>query len=284
MLLHAPELAYLREALLPDIRFVEYGHGTQTPAQFQEGRIDVGLTGATPPLTIQAQGGELVYLAVGQPRPNSGAVVVPADSSIKTLADLKGKRIGLAVGSWHSSFLALALDTVGLGYDGVIPVSYVQTQGRVDTASVDAWVARPEEIDDASLRVLLRSGEVWSNRGVVFARRSVLAGSGPQLARLIAALDAAGRWIGEHPARAAELLAPISPVGAAALRRSFEVQPQAEGLSRPDERFLREQQRAADLLARAGVFAPIRLDAERLLPIASDIWQRVEALAAASVQ
>lgn len=276
----APELATVRDALAPDVSLVQYGHGTQTPEQFQRNLIDVGLTGATPPLTIQSAGEDIVYLAVGQARPDSGAIVVPESSPIKTVADLAGKRVGFAVGSWHSAFVALALDSVGLSYKDITPVSFVETQGRVDPSRVDAWVARPEEIAQAGYRVLLRSGEVWSNRSVTFARRSVVQSHPHALAQFIAALDTAGRWLGNNPDKAGALLGAISPVGAEAIANGIRAQSQAEGLSAPDEAFFAEQQRAATLLANAGVFAPIRV-AEATDPAGARIWEEAQAIRAA---
>lgn len=279
VLLHAPALQAEREALAPHIEFFEYGHGTQTPDHFLAGRIDVGLTGATPPLTIQALGGEVAYLATGQARPNSGALVVPIDSDIQSIEQLAGKRVGFAVGSWHSAFVALALDARQLGYEQIVPVSYVDTAGRLDRGRVDAWVARPEELDAKDIRILIRSGEVWSNRSVVFIRRGALAEDAiAALALLITALDTAGRWIGQQPAQAAALLASISPVDSAALQRGFEVQPHAEHLSRPDSAFLDEQQQAADLLAQAAVFNPVDLR-HTLAPAWLDsLWAQIRSL------
>lgn len=279
VLLHAPELASVRQALDGLVTWVEYAHGTQTPHQFTQNLIDVGLTGATPPLTIQSGGEDIVYLAVGQARPDSGAIVVPEHSPVSSLSDLAGKRIGFAVGSWHSAFVALALDTVGLSYKDITPVSFVETEGRVDPSRVDAWVARPEEIGLPGYRVLLRSGEVWSNRSVTFARRSVVQSHSRALATFIAALDAAGRWMGQHPAEAGALLGQISPVNADAIARGIRAQTQAEGLSFPDATFYDEQQRAASLLADAGVFAPVRVNEARD-PAVIRIWESAQELRA----
>lgn len=273
VLVHAPALAGVRAQLGTSVSWVEYGHGTQTPAQFAEDFIDAGLTGATPPLTIQAAGADIVYLAVGQPRPDSGAIVVPDDSPLQSVADLGGQRIGFAVGSWHSAFVALALDTAGLAYSDITPVSFVQTQGRVDTASVDAWVARPEEIGLPGFRTLIRSGEVWSNRSVVFARREVVASQPKEIAAFIAALDAAGRWLGNNPDQAGEILGKISPVNAEAIARGIRAQSGAEGLSQPDAQFFDEQQRAATLLSQAGVFSSITVTADAAV---ARIWEDVQ--------
>jgi len=277
VLLRSPAFAGLRHALRNEVEWVYYGHGTQTPRQFADGAIDVGLTGATPPITIQSAGHEITYLAVGQPRPNSGAIVVPVDSRLRTLEELVGRRIGFALGSWHTAFVALTLDRIGRSYRDIVPVNFVDTQGRADPAMVDAWVARPEEIDDPSVRPLVRVGEIWSNRSVIFARGDVSKRAPETLARVVGALDAAGRWLGANPAEAAALLEDGSPVGRDALERGIRRQTTAEGLSSADAAFAAEQQHVADVLAKAKVLQPVRL-ADSVNELSQVIWKRAQAV------
>ncbi|MES2029776.1 MAG: ABC transporter substrate-binding protein [Pseudomonadota bacterium] len=279
ILLWAPAFAGIREALRGEVEWVYYGHGTQTPKQFADGAIDVGLTGATPPIAIQAAGQDITYLAVGQPRPHSGAIVVPAASPVRDLAGLVGRSIGFAVGSWHTAFVALALDGIGRSFRDIIPVSFVDSQGRVDPASVDAWVARPEEIDDPALRVLVAVGDVWSNRSVSFVRSEIVARAPRTLAKIVTALDQAGRWLGQNPREAAALLEDGSPVGRDALERGIRRQTGAEGLSVADDDFRSEQQRVADVLAQAGVLRSVRLS-DAINERSKAIWTLSRELAA----
>ncbi|WP_371423088.1 ABC transporter substrate-binding protein [Tardiphaga sp.] len=279
ILLRAPAFAGIREALRSEVEWVYYGHGTQTPKQFADGTIDVGLTGATPPIAIQAAGQDITYLAVGQPRPHSGAIVVPAASPVRDLAGLVGRRIGFALGSWHTAFVALALDGIGRSFRDIIPVSFVDSQGRVDPASVDAWVARPEEIDDPALRVLVAVGDVWSNRSVSFVRSEIAARAPRTLAKIVTALDQAGRWLGQNPREAAALLEDGSPVGRDALERGIRRQTGAEGLSVADDDFRSEQQRVADVLAQAGVLRSVRLS-DAINERSKAIWTLSRELAA----
>lgn len=280
VLLRAPAFASVREALADDVEWVWYDHGTKTPAQFASGAIDVALTGATPPVTVQAAGADIVYLAVGQSRPRSGAIVVPTGSPVQDLRGLASGRIGFAVGSWHTAFVALALDAAGLSYRDITPVSFVDTAGRVDRTAVDAWVARPEEIDAPDVRPLVTVGDVWSNRSVTFARREVAQRAPEVLGRFIAALDAAGRWLGRHPAQAATLLEDGSPVTRDALERGIRQQLGAEGLGPADAAFAQEQQRVADVLSAAGVLGPVRI-ADAVDAASHAVWTHAQAHALA---
>ena len=54
--------------------------------------------------------------------PKSEAILVPKDSPIKTVADLKGKKIGLNKGSNVHYLLVRVLEKAGLKYSDVEPV------------------------------------------------------------------------------------------------------------------------------------------------------------------
>jgi TRAP-type uncharacterized transport system substrate-binding protein len=67
---------------------------------------------------------------------------VQKDSSIKTVADLKGKKIGLNKGSNVHYLLVRALDKAGLKYTDVELVFLPPADGRAafEKSAVDAWV------------------------------------------------------------------------------------------------------------------------------------------------
>lgn len=107
----------------------------------------------------------------------------------------------------------------------------------------------------------------------MFARREVVASQPKEIAAFIAALDAAGRWLGSNPDQAGEILGKISPVNAEAIARGIRAQSGAEGLSQPDAQFFDEQQRAATLLSQAGVFSSITVTADAAV---AHIWEDVQ--------
>jgi sulfonate transport system substrate-binding protein len=83
------------------------------------GSIDFGDVGKAPPIFAQAAGAPLAYVAATPTRPNSEAVLVPAQSSVKTVADLRGKRIALNKGSNVQYFLVKLLRQHGPQYRDV---------------------------------------------------------------------------------------------------------------------------------------------------------------------
>jgi sulfonate transport system substrate-binding protein len=101
--------------------------------------IEFGSTGDTPPIFAQAAGAKVVY-AAATPASQS-AILVPQDSTIRTLADLKGKRLAFARGSSSHNFVVQALAKAGLAPSDVQqtflnPADAVAAFSR---GSVDAW-------------------------------------------------------------------------------------------------------------------------------------------------
>ena len=91
----------LIEARLPGTatKWVEFPAGPQILEALAVGSLDLGFTGDTPPVFAQAAGKDIWYAGLEPPKPASSAILVPATSTIHTLADLKGKRVGFQKGS-----------------------------------------------------------------------------------------------------------------------------------------------------------------------------------------
>src|SRR5690349_13354326 len=76
------------------VEWVDYPSGLTTLELIADGAIDVSGTGATPPITSQADGVDVVYIAASDPRPAHGKLVVRKDDqAVQSVADLKGRRV-----------------------------------------------------------------------------------------------------------------------------------------------------------------------------------------------
>ncbi|HAK14107.1 MAG TPA: aliphatic sulfonates ABC transporter substrate-binding protein, partial [Acinetobacter radioresistens] len=75
--------------------------------------------GNTPPVFAQAAGKDLKYIGYEVVPQNAQALLIPADSSIRTLADLKGKRIAVQKGSSAHELLAKVLQKAGLSWQDI---------------------------------------------------------------------------------------------------------------------------------------------------------------------
>jgi sulfonate transport system substrate-binding protein len=96
----------------------------------------------TVPVFAQAAGAELTFVAQEAPSPSAQAIVVRADSPIKTVADLKGKKIGFAKAAGAHYLLIAALDSAGLSFKDIEPAYLTPADGRAafEKGAIDAWV------------------------------------------------------------------------------------------------------------------------------------------------
>ncbi|MEV0405419.1 ABC transporter substrate-binding protein [Actinoallomurus sp. NPDC050550] len=105
------------------------------------GAIDVGGVGNTPPIFAAAAGSKITVIGAGSQDVRAQAVLVPKNSPIRTIQDLKGKRIALAKGSSAHALLLGVLKKAGLGFTDVRP-QYLQPADALSAFSggkVDAW-------------------------------------------------------------------------------------------------------------------------------------------------
>src|SRR5438445_1446850 len=116
-------------------------------AQLQQalaaGGVDVGL-GSGPGLGFRAKGAPAIGVAAMYGPPANLALVLPFASPIRTLADLKGKRIGVTTAGSLTDWLVRELSRQqGRGSDGIQIVALGQMQARLaamDRGELDGLV------------------------------------------------------------------------------------------------------------------------------------------------
>src|SRR5437899_2153495 len=101
----------LEKALVPlgiRISWHEFTSGLPLLEAINTGNVDFGADVAdTVPLFAQAAGAKLAYIAEEAASPSAQAILVAAESPIRTGADLKGKKVAVTKGA-GSHFLLLA--------------------------------------------------------------------------------------------------------------------------------------------------------------------------------
>ncbi|MEU2068922.1 ABC transporter substrate-binding protein [Streptomyces anulatus] len=244
------------EPLGESVAFHPYSNGVRTGELLSRGVIDFGGTGSTPPVTAQAAGHDLVYTAVSAPRPEHGALLVPEDSPLRTVADLKGRTVHLAIGSWQTHLIAKALDDAGLSYADDITAerSTGNSEQLLRTGAVAAWVAQGPQLAAArrtgGLRTLIRTGDVITDRSVFFTRRA-LAEQRPEIIdALTRALRRADDWAAAHPRDAARIAS--ADLGGTVEDWESALTALPWRIEEVGDAFLAEQQEAADIFHRTG--------------------------------
>ncbi len=157
------------------IKWTEFTAGPVQLEALNVGSIDFGDVGEAPPIFAQAAGAPLAYVAATVPRPKAEGALLPKGSSIRSVADLKGKKVALNKGSNVHYFLVKLLEKHGLKYSDVNVVFLPPADARAafEKGSIDAWViwdpflASAEKTLDA--RLLADATGVVGNRAYFFS-------------------------------------------------------------------------------------------------------------------
>ena len=97
----------------------QFTAGSPVAEALNSGSLDIGLLGDAPALFLGALGAPIKVIAVSKQNLDGVAILVPKDSPIKSLADLRGKRAALWKGSWSQQLLFSALDKAGVPRDAL---------------------------------------------------------------------------------------------------------------------------------------------------------------------
>lgn len=107
------------------------------------GSIDVGL-GSGPGLGFRAKGAPSIGVAAMYGPPANLALIVGAKSQVRTIADLKGKRIGVTTAGSLTEWLVRELSRQqGWGNNGIVPTALGQVQARlaaIDRGEIEGMV------------------------------------------------------------------------------------------------------------------------------------------------
>jgi len=232
------------------VKWTEFPAGPVLLEGLNVGSIDFGTVGEAPPIFAQAAGARLVYVGHEPASPGSEAIVVPKDSALRTLADLRGKKIALNKGSNVHFLLVKALEKANIPYSAIQPIYLPPSDARAafERGSVDAWVIWDPFLAAAEqqlgARVLADGRGLVSNHQFYLAARS-FAEQQPELTRiLIEEIAKVDDWGRANPVDVSIILSaqtglPKNVVDLAASRYAYGVKPMSPEV-------VREQQRIAD--------------------------------------
>ncbi len=233
------------------VTWTEFPAGPQLLEGLNVGAIDFGYVGEAPPIFAQAAGADFVYTAYEIPTPHAEGVVVAAGSPIKTVADLKGKRVALNRGSDVHWFIVALLRKNGLDLTDVQPVYLPPADARaaLERGAIDAWaiwdpfLAAVEA--QGNTRLLADAQGVVSHHQFFLSQREFAQKRGDVIAATMAELGSVGQQVRQNPSAAAKQLAPIQGLDAAIIEKGLQHYAHIYKPISPD--VLAEQQRIADV-------------------------------------
>src|SRR5580693_9450198 len=197
-----------------EVKWTEFPAGPQLLEGLNVGSIDFGIAGEAPPIFAQAAGADLVYVGNEPPASAGEAILVPEDSPIKTVAELKGKKVALNKGSNVHFLLVKLLEQAGVNYKDIDTIFLTPADARAafERGSVDAWAIWEPFLAAAQIqtgaRILADGNGVVSNHQFFLASRSYASKRADVVTIILEEVAAVDQWAKANPKQAAAALQP----------------------------------------------------------------------------
>jgi NitT/TauT family transport system substrate-binding protein/sulfonate transport system substrate-binding protein len=267
----------LETALAPagiQVEWREFLGGSQLAEALSANAIDFGHASDGIGVFQQASGKGLAYLAAESPYPGGVGFLVPKDSPIRTVRDLKGKKVVTGRGYNTQYVLIKALQAAGLSYEDIEPVYILTASDTVaayqsgSVAAIGLWdpfLAGAQIATDS--RLLFDGTGLSGNRTYHFAQPGYARANQETLKTVFAELRKANTWAQANPKQVVDTLAPQLKVEPKVLALATERRQYGVVALTPE--IAREQQGLADVFAQLKLIPkPIEVkDAFLNLPI-----------------
>jgi sulfonate transport system substrate-binding protein len=251
------------DALGYKVSWTEFPSGPPLLEAVNAGALDFGNTGEAPPIFAQAAGAPIVYVAHEPPAPRGEAILVPKDSPIKTVADLKGKKVALNKGSNVHYLLVKTLEKAGVPYSDIQPAFLAPADARAafERGAVDAWVIwdpfQAAAEASAGARTLATGEGIVANHQFYLSSRRFADENPKALQAVLDELREIDQWVKTDPKAAAAQLSASTGIPAAVVEVALVRQ--AYGIAPLTEDVVKAQQDIADTFHALGLL-PKRIE------------------------
>ncbi|AZD48618.1 ABC transporter substrate-binding protein [Pseudomonas chlororaphis] len=260
------------------VEYSEFAGGNLIVEALASGSLDVGGMSEIPPIFSIQSHRQPRLIAVLQGDVNNQVFLIPKDSKVESVAQLRGKRVGYVRSTTSHYFLIKALKEQGLTLNDITAVALTPQDGfsAFQSGQLDAWVIYGVFIQLAKFRsgarVLKTALGYLSGNYLIAARPAAL----EEPLRKQAIQDYIRRqartleWINDNPEPWASKSAQLLGVDKAVFLDMYNNRSQPSQIIAVNDQAIASQQAVADLFFDAGVLSE-RLDV-------SPLWDRSFAL------
>jgi sulfonate transport system substrate-binding protein len=212
-------LAERLKALGYRVEWPEFAAGPQQLEALNAGALDIASTAESPPIFSQAAGAPLVYLAANSSDGKSISLLVPKNSFIKSVKDLKGKKVAFQKASIGHYLILRALEKEGLKLSDIQSVSLPPPDANVafSQGKVDAWfIWEPfvtRNVQNGTGRVLIDGGNgLRDTSNFISTNRKFYEENREVIKVFLEELQKAQEWSKNNPKEIAKLLSATTQV------------------------------------------------------------------------
>lgn len=199
------------------IEFSEFAAAAPLGEALNAGAVDIGALGDAPYVFALGAGAPLKVVSITHAEGRfSTSILVPKDSPLHTVADLKGKRIVTNRGSIGHYLVIRALQDAGLKTSDVTFVNLLPTDARsaLESGNADAWSTWDPyttiAITQNGARILRKGDDLLTNHLYMAATSQAITEKRPQLDDFVQRVDRAWEWVNTHPREYAQAQAKVT--------------------------------------------------------------------------
>lgn len=210
----AKQKHWLEDELKKDgitVKWSSFVAGPPENEAFAAGQQDIGFLGDTPAIIARSAGLNTRIIGTGSIGPRALALVATRKSGIKTVADLKGKRVAVTKGSYAHHLLYVLLQNAKLNVGDIklihlAPADLVNAFNHGDVDAAVTWEPFLSWVEKNGTRIADGTG-VKQGLCVIIARQE-FANANPQLiSAVLKAYQRGYDFLRAHPQEAAQLVA-----------------------------------------------------------------------------
>lgn len=225
----------------------------------EAGAVDLGFLGDSGFIFLAAKGAPVKLIGVSRQNPDTIALLVPKDSTAKSIEDLKGKKVAYWPGAWSQQLTLRALEKAGLPHDYVefVKLMPIDAAAAFPRGSIDAFPVWEPYISQQTLfsgaKPLLTARDLMPGLSSIAANTDSIEPKRAAIADFLGRLQKARAWVEANKETYADLWAKKANLDQSVSRNwighaNMTVGPVDEGAAR-------DYQETADFLVETGALA-----------------------------
>jgi sulfonate transport system substrate-binding protein len=262
------EIAGLAKDLPYKIEWSEFPAAAPILEALNAGALDFGYTGDLAFLTVYAGGAPIKAIGGTRSDARTQAILVRNDSPIKSIADLKGKRLAGTRGGWGQFLIDATLEKEGNGINDAdfAPLGPVDAKIALVAGSIDGWAIWEPYVSYATLkdnaRVVADGAGLTPTITFYVASDQAIATKRAAVQDLVQRLSKARLWSLDHIAEYAKATAELTKLPEDVLLSAYTAQ-RTDAIV-IDAGVVKEIQQASDRATRYGILSRT-LDVDKAL-------------------
>jgi sulfonate transport system substrate-binding protein len=253
------EIAGLAKDLPYKIEWSEFPAAAPILEALNAGALDVGYTGDLAFLSVYAAGAPIKAIGGTRADARTQAILVRNDSPIRTIADLKGKRLAGTRGGWGQFLIDATLEKAGYNIDQATFAALGPVDAKIAllAGSIDGWAVWEPYVSYATLkdnaRIVADGDGLTPTITFIVASDQAIAAKRAAVLDLVQRLNKARLWSLDHLPEYAKSTADLTRLPEDVLLRAYAAQRTSPIAI--DESIVREIQQASDRATRYGIIA-----------------------------